>query len=117
MSTKTTKKKKSIAKVKSLSDLWDRANGETKTAENYQRLCIVALRNLGCDHLAEAHKGAGDKPLFNDPPKWRAYYDGLIDYVGSLVGEYGISEDKAFRDVRDEVNFVRDCIDQADLEW
>ena len=99
-------KKKLIAKVTSLNDLYQRANDN----DDYKKLCIVALQNLGCEGLAE------DNRKYHDA-KWRSHWDGLVTYVGSLVGEYGVSEDKAFRDVRNEINFCRDCIDQATLEW
>lgn len=99
------KKVKSIAKVKSFSELYSLAKAGD---ENYQKLCIVALNNLGCDHLANAR---------HYPEKWRAYYNGLMEYVSALCCEYGESEDKAFRSVLAEVNNVRDCIDQVSLSW
>lgn len=99
-------KQKRMEKVRSFSDLHTRAQSDGR----YQRLCIVALTNLGCEHLAKQHKSYA-------PTKWRAHYGGLLDYVNALVGEYGESENTAFREVLAEVNNVRDCIDQAKLEW
>jgi hypothetical protein len=92
--------------VKSMSELWQLA----KADENYQRLCIVALNNLGCDHLAESSRRW-------HPVKWEAYFNGLNQYIESLVCEYSQSEDKAVKDVLAEINGVRDCIDQAKLDW
>ena len=104
MSKKTTMKKtRPIAKVKSLVDLHSRATKD----ERYQRLCIVAARNLGCE----------PRQISDRETKWRAHYQELINYVTALVSEYGGDEDKAFRDVCEEVNFVRDCIGQAQLDW
>lgn len=97
-------KVKSIAKVKSFSELFQKAQVD----ENYQKLCIVALENLGCEHLASKREAV----------KWKSHYFGLQEYVSALVGEYGESEDKAFRSVLAEINNVRDCIDQVkNLNW
>lgn len=95
-----------IKKVKSMSELWQLA----KTDERYQRLVIVALNNLGCDHLAQGCRRW-------HPVKWEAYFNGLNQYIESLVGEYGESEVKAEKSILAEINNVRDCIEQADLEW
>lgn len=95
-----------IKKVKSMSELWQLA----KADENYQRLCIVALNNLGCDHLAQFSRRW-------HPVKWEAYFNGLNQYWESLVNEYGEREDKAEKSLVAEINGVRDCIDQAQLEW
>lgn len=100
-------KPKKIPAIRSLSELYRLADGGD---ERYQRLCIVALNNLGCDHLATGKQ-------WKNSPKWKAYHHGLGQYVDALVGEYGETEDDAFRQVLEEINNVRDCIDQAQLEW
>lgn len=82
-------------KVKSFNNLFNLANGGD---ERYQQLCCAALENLG-------GKGFGYKD-------WQKAYSGLIDYVSSLVGEYGESELDAEQSILDEINFVRECIDQ-----
>ena len=97
---------KKMSKIKSLNDLRIKA----KDDERYQKLAIAGLSNLGCEHLAIAERRYTKS-------KWEAYYGGLMSYVSSLVGEYGVSESKAFREVRDEVNNVIDCIDNVNLEW
>jgi hypothetical protein len=98
------KKKTQIRPVRDFHDLWEKAEKD----ENYQRLCIGALENLGCEHLAA--KGVRSEP------KWKRYYNGLMDYVSSLVGEYGESEGAAFEQVVDEINFVIGCCDDVSLE-
>lgn len=82
-------------KVKSFNDLKQRANeGDLR----YQKLCCAALENLGGQAFGYI--------------SWNQAYCGLIDYVSSLVGEYGESELDAEQSVLDEINFVRECIDQ-----
>jgi hypothetical protein len=92
--------------IKSLNELKQLA----ETDERYQRLCIVSLENIGCDHLAKSKKKW-------HPIKWQAYHAGLLAYVDSLVGEYGETEIEALQSVIEEVNGVTNCIDQATLDW
>ena len=82
-------------KVKSFTQLRQLA---TAGDERYQKLCCAALENLG-----------GEPFGFNS---WKQAYNGLLDFVSSMVGEYGESELDAEQSVLDEVNFVRECIDQ-----
>ena len=103
----TKKPKKTLRLIEPVTCLSDLA-AKAKEDEAYQRLAIVALRNLGCEHLADSRRSV---------TKYGAYVIGLYSYWSSLVGEYGIDEDQAEDDVVDEVNHVRDCIDQADLNW
>lgn len=91
------KKKKLMTKVKSFRDLRERAEKD----ERYAKLCVVALSNLGCEHLARGR---------DVDPDWVKSLNGLYDYVGALVGEYGESEDSAEKNVLGEINFVRDCV-------
>lgn len=69
--------------------------------ERYQKLCVVALSNLGCEHLARD----GGKT-------WQDHWYGLYEYWGALVGEYGESESDGEKSLIDEVNNVKGCIDQ-----
>lgn len=87
-------------KFTSLNDLLQRSQAGDDRA---QRICIAALRNLGCEHLATRRRGDSD-------PEWRLSWDGLQSYVSALVGEYGMSETRAFRDTLAEVNNVIDCV-------
>jgi len=98
---------KKMLPVGSFSDLYQRADGGD---ERYQKLCIVALNNLGCDHLANS-------PKWKSSPKWKAYFHGLKQYVEVLVSEYGETDGNAEKSVLEEINNVRDCIEQADLNW
>ena len=82
-------------KVKSFDDLFSRSNeGDLQ----YQKLCCAALENLG-------GKAFGYK-------QWKLAYGGLQDYLMSMIGEYGESELDAEQSILDEINFVRECIDQ-----
>ena len=97
-----------LRRAKTWTDLYLLASTPGPDQERWQKVVIVGLHNLGCDHLANGRRQVG--------AKWIRYYHGLQDYVGSLVGEYGIPEGKAFRETLDEVNNVRDCIDGIKLE-
>jgi hypothetical protein len=97
-----------IKRFTSFHDLYERCKSGDEAA---QRVCIGALNNLGCDHLADS--GVPAKP---GTPKWQRYYHGLQEYISALVGEYGQSETKAERQVLAEVNHVRDCCDDVKLE-
>lgn len=101
---KTTKKFK---KFKSMHDLYQRCDSGDEQA---QRICIGALQNLGCDHLAEPSKRCAP-----DRPKWYWFYRGMEQYIEALICEYGVHEDKAFREVLAEVNNVWDCCDDVKL--
>jgi hypothetical protein len=76
--------------------------------EDAQRCLIGCLSNLGCDHLADQRGQV-------KAPRWRRYYFGLIEYIGSLVGEYGESEYQAENDVLAELNMARTYSDGIDL--
>ncbi len=94
-------KVKRLPKVSSFRDLYEKAKEDPR----YQALCIAGAENLGwMDHPSES------KYLPNKEKWARAHYWLSQTYVGALVGEYGESEDKAFREVLAEVNHVRDCI-------
>ncbi len=66
--------------------------------QRYQKLCIAGLENLGGQATTN----------------WRKAYKGLQDYIMALEGEY--QDDNAEQNVLDEVNYVRECIDQITLE-
>lgn len=96
------------AKFASLRDLWTRAQAGEEMA---QKVCVGALNNLGCDHLAHS---AGGRP----EPKWAKYHRGLEQYLDALVSEYGVSETKAERELLAEVNMARTYSDDVSLfEW
>lgn len=88
-------KSKPIPKFKSLPDAFKRAQDGCETS---QRAIIGCFNNLGCDHLVTRSK---------TQPKWLSYYQGIQTYIGSLVGEYGVSETKAEREVLAELNSAR----------
>lgn len=86
-----------MSPVKSIGDLNKRCqDGDMR----YQALAIVALSNIGGEHLAE--EGSG--------PDWEKAVFGLRQYWCSLVGEYGIDEEAAEEQLVDEINFVRNCV-------
>lgn len=93
---------KKIKKFASLYDLRERCRAGDVAA---QQCCIGLLHNLGCEHLAATR----------NQTKWENYYAGIEQYIMSLVGEYGQSEDKAEREVLAELNNVRDCCDDVEL--
>jgi hypothetical protein len=76
-----------------MSDLHKRAkDGDVA----YQRLCVLALHNYGCEHLKGSAK--------HYPEEWAQCWQGLSQYWDALVGEYGIPEDKAEREMVQEFN-------------
>ncbi len=91
-----------ITPVSSLVDLFKRA----QSSQDYQRLCIATLSNLGFDHLAK-----------REAVKWKAYYRGLKSYLTSLIDECGYDEKEAESDLVKEINSSANRIDQAKLEW
>lgn len=99
--------KTNMKKFTSLTDLYDRCEAGDQDA---QRVCIGTLLNLGCDHLATP-----GSPITKNDPKWLLYYRGLLRYIDSLVGEYGLSEVEAFREVLKEVNSIRGYCDDISL--
>lgn len=90
-------------KVKSWHELYSLAEAGD---ERYQKLCIAALENLGGMIPAR-------RPMTPQDMKWKRAYSGLQDYIMALEGEYG--DNDAEKSVLDEVNFVRECIDQIKL--
>jgi len=97
-------KTKKIAKFSSLSDAYSRAmSGE----EDAQKCIIGCLNNLGCDHLASSGY-PGEKS-----EKWQRYYRGLQEYISALVGEYGVHEDKAEKEILAELNAARSYSDDV----
>ena len=105
---KVTKTKK-LPKVKSWSELWALCVGTPNTPPDtrWQKVVIGALENLGNPTL-RYNPSKGDV-------LWRCAYYGLQAYIDAMVGEYGETEDKAERQVLDEVNFVRDICDDVKL--
>jgi len=85
----------------SLSAVYEAARGGDSTARKMLR---AALTNLGCEHLAA---GPGER--------WERSYRGLVAYVSALVGEYGMSEGRAFKEVLAEVNAARGYCNDSDL--
>lgn len=57
-------------------------------APNAEELLLGFLRNVGCDHLLRGNGPRG----------------AVESYLMSLVGEYGVSERQAERDVLAEIN-------------
>lgn len=98
---------KKFKKFKTMRELYERCSGGDEQA---QRICIGALQNLGCDHLADAAKR-----FHSNQPKWYRFWVGLNEYITALVCEYGESETKAERTVLAEVNNVWDCCDDVEL--
>jgi hypothetical protein len=101
----TARKAHAYPKFASFSDAYRRADAGDERA---QRAFIGCLNNLGCDHLADHHKQI--------PVLWKRCYHALrSDYIGSLVGEYGIPEHQAERDILAELNCARDYSDDVKL--
>lgn len=98
--------RKRISKFTNLRDAYNRASAGDEGA---QRCIIGCLENFGCDHLALKDKSA-PKTV-----KWARYYAGLMQYIGSLVGEYGQSETAAEREVLAELNQARTYSDKVEL--
>ena len=87
-----TRRFKILAKIESFSQLEAYCNGADG---RWRLLCIGAVQNLGVEHL-----NRGDTT-------WIGAHTALRAYVFSLVAEYGIPEDEAFRDVVAEINHIR----------
>lgn len=99
-------KVKKYPKFKSWRDLYDRAKGGDEKA---QKAIICGLSNLGNPTL-RSKKESQRSTL------WQRAYDGLQEYIGALVGEYGETEDHAEKSILDEVNNVLDICDDTKLE-
>lgn len=91
---------KEFPKAKSWHELYKLAEAD----DRYKLLIICGLENLGNPTM-----------IGGKEPKWKRAWNGLQEYIMALVGEYGESESKAEQQVLDEVNSVRDCIDQVSL--
>jgi hypothetical protein len=102
----TTKKPKAIKRFATWNDLKERCDAGD---EQSQRCVIGALENLGGEGLA-------DQVDRGNIAKWERYWRGLQSYMGSLVGEYNMSEAKVERDVLAEINNARTYSDDVDLE-
>ena len=87
---------KEFPKVKSWSELRRLCEAGD---ERYQKLCCAGIENLG-----------GPDPHGD----WEKAYSGLQDYIMALEGEYSVKSAK--QEVLDEVNYVRECIDQITLK-
>jgi hypothetical protein len=103
MATKTT-----IKKFASLRDAYDRAKAGDEAA---QRCIIGCLSNLGCDNTL-ANQGHN---LKYGASKWVRHYRGLDEYISALVGEYGMTETKAEKEVLAELNSARTYSDDIKL--
>jgi hypothetical protein len=89
-----TKTKPTLSEVKSLSDLEQKAQKESR----FKDLAHAAVQNLGCEHLCY-----GTDPFDRNMAALRAYW-------GCLCSEYGLDESEAEEQLIDEINFVRDCV-------
>lgn len=67
-----------------------RSLSEVFAAPNCDEILMLFLRNMGCEHLAADRHSTGR--------------DGLNRYLMSLVGEYGVPEAAAEREVLAEIN-------------
>jgi hypothetical protein len=103
--------KTKIQKFKSLRDASTRADAGDEVA---QRCIIGFISNTGCDHLMTSHrKMYGDK----ERTKWQAAWMGLNEYISALVGEYGVPEVKAEKEVLAELNNAFSYQDTISLNW
>lgn len=111
---KTRKKPKALTPyIKTMHELFERAD---KGDEGARKVCVGCLRNLGCDHLADHGYRKDEKTGRYTVPKWLRFYRGLMLYLGSLVGEYGMTEAQAFKDLLAEVNAARYYSHDVSLE-
>jgi hypothetical protein len=92
-----------MKQLSSLHELRIRAEDGQKDA---QQLCVIALQNIGAEHLASISKL---------DPEWMRAYDGIVRCAMARVVRYGRSPADSFAGVIEDVNCCIDCLPSDDL--